>query len=347
MKKSKSDEVGPMQREYGRLNVEGTILSKRRITQLVNGDTFTIKNADGTTTTKKVPPAVRGWDDPRLYTLIAIRRRGVPAKAILNFVNELGVTMANTNIQTYRFESSIRKYLERTVPRLMLVLDPIKVIISGLPADYTEDLTVPFDPKNPTAGSRIVPLSSEIYIDRSDFREEDSADFFRLAPEKVVGLLNAPFAIKVSSFSKNAEGKVTEIAAEKSDLAAEKPKAYIHWVPASSSQRVTARQYNTLFLAEEPNTLDWKSGGYADSLNPNSEIIFKDALIEPGFKELTKSKSESKEQGAVVPDSGASDDLVRFQAVRTAYFCVDPESREDALVLNQIVSLKEDSGKAK
>jgi glutaminyl-tRNA synthetase len=170
MKTPKSEERGPMQREYGRLSVEGTILSKRRINALVNGATFTITNPDGSTTTKTVPPVVRGWDDPRLYTLIAIRRRGVPAKAILNFVSELGVTTTNSNIQTYKFESSIRKFLERTVPRLMLVLDPIKVTIDNLPADYSESLTVPFDPKNPTGASRVVPFARDICIDRSDFR---------------------------------------------------------------------------------------------------------------------------------------------------------------------------------
>lgn len=337
MKKPKSEEKGPTQREYGRLSVEGTILSKRRIAALVNGATFEVKNADGTTSTKTVPPAVRGWDDPRLYTLIAIRRRGVPAGAILNFVSELGVTTTNSNIMTYRFESSIRKYLERTVPRLMLVLDPIKVVIEDVADGYKENLTVPFDPKNPTGGSRIVELTKEISIDRSDFREEDSAEFFRAAPGKTVGLLNVPFSIKITSFSKDETGKVTEIKATK--VEGEKPKAYIHWVGASAI-RVTARQYNTLFLCEEPNGLDWKTGGYANSLNPNSEVILEDALIEPGFKELKKGIS-------VTPDSGASDELVRFQAVRSAYFCVDPESTDEKLVLNQIVSLKEDAGKGK
>jgi glutaminyl-tRNA synthetase len=337
-KKPKTDAVGPMQREYGRLNVEGTILSKRRITMLVNGSTFTTK--DGVS--KTVPPAVRGWDDPRLYTLIAIRRRGVPAQAVLNFVAELGVTTTNSNIQTTKFESSIRKYLERTVPRLMLVLDPIKLTIDDLPGDYSEDLTVLFDTKKPTGPSRVVPITHSIYIDRSDFREEDSADFFRLAPGKTVGLLNVPFAIKVTSFEKDATtGKVTTIHASKVTLAdGEKPKAYIHWVPSETSLKVTARQYNTLFNCEEPNGLDWKYGGYAEVLNPESEIIYPNALVEPGFKALEK-------KGGVAPESGASDELVRFQAVRTAYFCIDTESTDENIVLNQIVSLKEDSGKGK
>jgi glutaminyl-tRNA synthetase len=154
-------------------------------------------------------------------------------------------------------------------------------------------------------------------------------------------VLNVSFSIRILSFEKDAvSGLVSTIKAEKLEVA-EKPKAYLHWVPAASSLPVTARQYNSLFTVEEPNGLDWKNGGYVDALNPNSEVIFKDALIEPGFKEL------GKEKGNVVPVSGASDDLVRFQAVRTGYFCVDTESSEGALVLNQIVSLKEDSGKGK
>lgn len=339
MKTPKSEERGPMQREYGRLNVEGTILSKRKIAALVNGATFKIKNNDGTTTTKTVPPAVRGWDDPRLYTLIAIRRRGVPGPAVLNFVSELGVTTTNSNIMTYRFEASIRKYLERTVPRLMLVLDPIKVIIEDLPDGYKEDLTVLYDPKDASKGSRLVEFTNDIFIDRSDFREEDSADFFRAAPGKVVGLLHVPFPIKITSFSKDASDNVTEIKATKAEG---KPKAYIHWVGASAI-RVTVREYNNLFLCEEPNGLEWKSGEgkdhYADHLNPNSEVVLEDALIESGFRDLKK--------GSVAPDSGASDDCVRFQAVRTAYFCEDQDSTDDRPILNQIVSLKEDAGKGK
>ncbi|KAF2403229.1 glutaminyl-tRNA synthetase [Trichodelitschia bisporula] len=336
MKVPGSEEKGPMQREYGRLNVEGTILSKRRITMLVNGATLTIKNPDGTTSTKHVPPAVRGWDDPRLYTLVAIRRRGVPAQALLNFVSELGVTTSLTVIQTYKFESSIRKYLERTVPRIMLVLDPVKVVIDGLPDDYRVDVKVPYDPKAPEGASRVMPFTSTVYIERGDFRKVDSPDFFRLAPGKTVGLQNAPFSVKCESFEEDDEGRVSLIRVSK--VEGVKPKAFIHWV-GTEGLDVTARQYNTLFKCEEPNSLDWKEGGYANDLNPESEIVWPNAKIEPAFAELRKEHAASP--------SHASDDLVRFQAVRTGYFCVDPESEGDKLVLNQIVTLKEDSGKGK
>ncbi|USP75657.1 putative glutamine--tRNA ligase [Curvularia clavata] len=336
MKVPKSEEKGPMQREFGRLSVGGTILSKRRILQLVEGTTVEKKNADGTVETKKIPSAVRGWDDPRLFTMVALRRRGIPAKAMLNFVDELGVTDALSEIEPPRFEASIRKHLERTVPRQMLVLDPIKVIIEDFAAEDEQELTVPYDPKGTIPGERKVKIGNAVYIDRSDFREEDSADYFRLAPNKTVGLYNVPFPIRATSFSKDESGKVTEIKAVKAP-AAEKPKAYIQWVDAATGVPVTARIYNSLFKTESPNTLDWKTGGWADDLNPNSEIIYKNAFIEKGIRNLISETS--------LDLSGSSDALVRFQALRTAYFCVDIDSTENDIVLNQIVSLREDKGK--
>jgi glutaminyl-tRNA synthetase len=302
----------------------------------VQGTIIEITKQDGTVERKQIPPAVRGWDDPRLLTLVAIRRRGVPAQAILNFVSELGVTDANTNIQVFRFDAVIRKYLERTVPRLMLVLDPIPVTIEDLPDGYVEELIVPYDPKNPEGDKRPVPVTKTVYIERSDFREEDSSDFFRLAPGKPVGLLNVPFAITATTFVKGSDGAVVEIKAVK--VEGVKPKAYIHWV-ASTGIKVVARQYNALFKSEEPNALDWKTGGFADDLNPESEINWPNAIIEPAFDVLRKDHAEKP--------SASSDDLVRFQAIRTGYFCIDPDEENGKVVLNQIVTLKEDAGKGK
>jgi glutaminyl-tRNA synthetase len=303
---------------------------------LVDGATLEVKKPDGSIETKKVPAAVRGWDDPRLHTLVAIRRRGVPAGAILSFISELGVTDATTVIRTHRFDSSVRKYLERNVPRLMLVIDPVKVVVEDLADDYEEELTIPYDAKNPTGKSRKVPFSKVVYIDRSDFREEDSPDFFRLAPGKIVGLLNTPFPIRAKSVLKDEKGNILEIKAEKAEG---KPKAFIHWVDGKKAIKVTARQYNALFNVDDPNELDWKNGGYAEHLNPNSEIVFSEALVEPALRDM-------RAEHGTNPDP-ASDNLVRFQAVRTGYFAVDPESDGDKVILNQIVSLKEDAGKGK
>ncbi|KAF1994042.1 glutaminyl-tRNA synthetase [Amniculicola lignicola CBS 123094] len=327
MKVPVSEEKGPMQREYGRLNVNGTILSKRRIQMLVQGTTVGDKT---------IPPAVRDWDDPRLYTLVGLRRRGIPAQAMLQFVEELGVTVGESAIQIARFEASIRKHLERTVPRQMLVLEPIKVIIEDATDEDEIEITVPYDPKGAIPGERKVKVGKEVYIDRNDFREEDSADYFRLAPDKAVGLYNVPFAIRAVSYSKSDDGKAFEIKAVKA--LNEKPKAFIQWVDVATAVPVTARQYNSLFKSASPNELDWKNGGWADDLNPSSEVIFEGAVIERGVKDLLKSRS--------LHPSGSSDDLVRFQALRTAYFCADvKDSTEDKIVLNQIVTLREDKSK--
>lgn len=335
MKDPGKETRGPMQREYGRLNVEGTILSKRKIELLVKGDPK-----------HDIPPAVRGWDDPRLYTLVAIRRRGVPARAVLNFVEELGVTDSITAIQPVRLETSIRKHLERTVPRLALILRPIKVTIEDFSDSDAADLSVPYDPKGTIPGERKVAFTKVLYIDADDFREEDDPNFFRLAPNKTVGLLNAPFAIKATSFSKHANGKIKEIKAVKVP-SSEKPKAYIHWVSATSNIAVTAREYNALFTVSDPNELDFKEGGYAKHLNPDSEVSYEDAVVEKeGLEALMAGEARHEEH--------ATDSIVRFQAYRTGYFCIDPERKGEIpsvsygrITLNRIVPLREDTSKAK
>lgn len=311
----------PMQREYGRLSITGTVLSKRKIAKLVN---------EG---------YVRGWNDPRLYTLIGIRRRGVPPGAILEFVNELGVTTAGTTIQLARFDQTVRRYLERTVPRLMMVLDPIPVVIED--AEETE-LDIPFSPKNAAMGSHKVKLTKTVYIDRSDFREVDSKDYFRLAPGKAVGLLQLPYPIKATTFTKDeATGKVTEVRAVY-DKEGKKPKTYIQWVP-EGSRNVEVRMYNSLFKSEKP---DDAEGGFLNDINPDSETIYPNALIESGFEEVKKrapwpeaENTSESELGSGGPES------VRFQAMRVAYFAMDEDSTDEKIVLNRIVSLKEDSGK--
>ena len=299
---------------------------------------------------------VKGWDDPRLYTLAALRRRGVPPGAILSFINELGVSTALTNIQIARFEQSVRKYLELTVPRLMLILDPIPVVIDNLPEDYIEDVEMPFSPKDPNVGSHVVPFTKTVFIDRSDFREETSKDFFRLAPGKSVGLLKVPYPIKATSFTKNdATGLVTEIRAEyekpEEGATFKKPKAYIQWIGKSEKHgspiKVEARLFNPLFKSENP---DAAEGGYLNDLREGSEDIYTSAMVETGLSEISRRAPWPEEAGEKV--LGSKDSIpelkfetVRFQGLRVAYFCLDKESTEDRIVLNRIVSLKEDSGK--
>jgi glutaminyl-tRNA synthetase len=297
----------PMQREYGRLSISGTVLSKRKLKEWVE---------------KKI---VRGWDDPRLYTLIAIRRRGVPPGAILEFVNELGVTTTNSVIQIARFEQTIRCYLERTVPRLMLVLDPVAVVIEDADEFEGTELTIPFSPKNPAMGDHKIKFTKTIYIDRSDFREVDSKDYFRLAPGKTVGLLQAPFPIKATSFTKDeASGKVTEIRAV-FDRETKKPKTFIQWVGAegSGSRKCEVRIYNPLFKSDNPYGAE---GGYLNDLNPESEVVYPDARIEAGFDEV-KARAPWPEAAGEDKLGKGGPESVRFQAMRVAYFVSSTISR--------------------
>lgn len=318
---------------YGRLRVTGTVLSKRKIARLVS---------DG---------IVRDWDDPRLFTLVALRRRGVPPGAILSFVNELGVSTALTNIQIVRFEQSIRRYLEQTVPRLMLVLDPIPVIIDDLPDGYVENIELPFG-KDPAMGNHVVPFAKTVYIDRSDFREIDSKEYFRLAPGKSVGLMKVPFPIKATTFEKDDHtGLITAVHATyekpKEGVPFKKPKTYIQWVASSPDHRspvkVEVRAFNPLFQSEDP---DAAEGGFLTNINPNSEEIYPNAVIETGLYEI-KSRApwpeEAGEKNRTVKDPGP--ETVRFQGLRVAYFTMDKETTDEKIILNRIVNLKEDSGK--
>lgn len=321
-------------REYGRLNVTGTVLSKRRILELVNKG------------------YVSGWDDPRLYTLIALRRRGVPPGAILSFVNELGVTKATTNIEIVRLEQSIRRYLEVTVPRLMMVLDPLKVVIDDLGDDYMEMIELPFS-KDPSFGVRSVPFTNTVYIERSDFREIDSKDYFRLAPGKTVGLMKVPYPITATSFEKDSKtGLVTCVHAKyerPSDGPSKKPKTFIHWVAECQSQRspikAEVRVFDPLFKSANPQA---HPSGFLADINPNSKTVYANAMMETGFPEVRRRApwpADAGEQGEAHKDSLAPPESVRFQGMRVAYFAMDPDSKEDKLVFNRIVSLKEDSGK--
>nr|POE97772.1 glutamine--trna ligase, cytoplasmic [Quercus suber] len=371
-----SDEKGPMQREYGRLNIEGTILSKRKIQMLVAGTSVGDESAtkkvndladdldevkleedgeddpemlesSGTPVTRDIPPAVDGWDDPRLFTLVALRRRGVPPGALKEFVFDLGVTKTNSNTKIHILDASIRSYLERTVPRLMLVLDPIKVTFTNLADDYLEERDVPFDPKDPQKGFHKVPFTKTIYIERDDFRVEDDKDFFRLSPGQSVSLLNVEHSICCKSFTTDpTSGKVTEIEAEYGPEVT-RSKTRIHWVGESVAHRspikTEARIYNALFKEPEPNKLNWKDGSYYDDLNPDSLVTYSNAMLECGFEYVRDNAPWPKEEGEAMGTKDNSS--VRFQAQRVAYFALDKDATADKVILNRIVSLKEDSGK--
>ncbi|RDB22773.1 putative glutamine--tRNA ligase [Hypsizygus marmoreus] len=357
----------PRQSEYGRLNLEGTIMSKRKIAALVdNGH-------------------VSGWDDPRLYTLIALRRRGVPPGAIISFVSTLGVSTAASNIEIARFEQTVRQYLEGTAPRLLMVLHPLKVTIENLPEDYVLMVEKPLHPKVPELGTSKIPFTRTIYIEADDFRLEDSKDYFRLAPGKTVGLFGAPYPITyVSHKTDPTTGEVMELVCKlENDGTAKKPKAFIQWVaehaPSGSPVRVDeTRIFHRLFKSDRPT-------GDAADIQPNSLEVVKGALVEVGFWPLAKlsienARKEAKARTEKAHKENAMDEkpdddtphvtseqlvgkeCVRFQGLRVAYVALDKDARVacldepanvpaarkqgDYLILNRIVSLKEDSGKA-
>jgi glutaminyl-tRNA synthetase len=351
----------PRQAEFGRLHLEGTIMSKRKILALVN---------EG---------YVSGWDDPRLYTLIALRRRGVPPGAILSFVSTLGVSTSTSNIETSRFEQTVRQYLEGTAPRLLMVMHPLKVIIENIPDDYLLMVEKPLHPKVPELGSTTIPFTRTIYIEADDFRLEDSKDYFRLTPGKTVGLFQAPYPITCTSYRTDpASGKVTELICRLDDTGiAKKPKAFIQWVaehaPSGSPVRVDeTRIFHRLFKTDHP------SGDYKADIDPDSLEVVKDAMLEVGFWPLAKRafaearrNNEARTDQVIKevtnniphPPGGrlVTKESVRFQGLRVAYFTLDKDARVaclgdtgnveaerqqgDFVVLNRIVSLKEDSGK--
>jgi glutaminyl-tRNA synthetase len=378
-----------MNHRYGRLNMEGTVLSKRKIAKLV---------AEG---------HVKGWDDPRLYTLVGLRRRGIPPGAILAFVNELGVSTAVSRIQVARFENCVRRYLESTVPRLMLVLDPIPVVITNLPDDYLEEIECPFSPKNPEFGQHTLPFTNKVYIDRSDFKEEDSKDYFRLAPGKSVGFFKVPFPIRATGFRKDpSSGAIVEVQATYEKPAEgetmKKPKAYIQWVADSPkySSPVCAevRVLHSLIVDKEvrhltsddilldgpkeptpkaeerteapvpqpaavPVSSDPAPSAPASKakkvptkaapplmtqiLHPSSLVPYPNAVIEVGLHEIRRRAPWPAAEGEK-NHATAGPETVRFQGMRVGYFALDGDTDLEGrgLVLNQIVSLKEDAGKA-
>lgn len=322
----------PAQREYGRLNITGTVLSKRKIAKLVN-DKY-----------------VRGWDDPRLFTLEAIKRRGVPPGAILNFINTLGVTTSTTNIQVTRFENSIRKFLEDSVPRLMLILKPILIEIENLDEDFEEIIEIPYKPGNDKFGFRKVKFVKRIFIDETDFTEDETdSEFFRLKPNQPVGLLKVPFNISFKELVKDSNGKIEKIICHyDNDVEFKKPKTYIQWIPNDLKSKSfikieETRIYNQLFKSENPSS---NPEGFLSDINPTSEEIYKDSIVESNFEQVLKQSpwnvENSNDEFNVVEDK-TGNEIVRFQALRVGYFALDKDSTDSKVILNRIVSLKDGS----
>jgi glutaminyl-tRNA synthetase len=301
----------PKQREFSRLNLSYTIMSKRKLLTLVeNGN-------------------VAGWDDPRMPTISGLRRRGYTPNSIKSFIETVGVSKRENVIDVALLEFKIREDLNKTAHRVMAVLDPVKVIIDNYPEDQEEMLTANYNDYEDGFGSREVPFSREIYIEREDFREEANKKFFRLKLGKEVRLKNAYF-ITATSCEKDENGKITAIHCTydpltKSGMDTEeskrKVKGTLHWVSVKHAVKAEVRAYDRLFLDEAPDS--HKDKDYMEFVNPNSlEII--NAFIEPSL------------QTAKIGE--------RFQFQRLGYFNVDDDATAEHLVFNKTVGLRDSWG---
>ncbi len=294
--------------EFARMNVSYMITSKRRLLKLVN---------EG---------YVRGWDDPRMPTIAGMRRRGYPPEAIREFCSRTGVARRDNVIEIELLEHCVREVLNRTALRVMAVLDPVKLILTNYPADQVEYVEVENNPEDPAAGTRQVPFSRELYIEREDFMEEPSKKFFRLAPGQMVRLKSA-YIIQCTDFVKDpATGQVTEIHAtyvpesrSGTDTSGLKAKGTLHWVSASHAAQAEVRLYDRLFTDPEPTGHEDRD--FLDFFNPNSLTILPEALVEPGVLSATLGQP--------------------YQFIRKGYFCLDPDSTPEKLVFNLTVTLKD------
>ena len=301
----------PKQREFSRLNLSYTIMSKRKLLTLVENG------------------IVSGWDDPRMPTISGLRRRGYTPASIKNFIETVGVSKRENVIDVALLEFKIREDLNKSANRVMGVLDPVKVVITNYPEDQEEFLTAENNQEDESAGFREVPFSREIYIEKEDFREEANKKFFRLKLGKEVRLKNAYF-ITANSCTKDADGNVIEIQCTYDPLtksgsgteeSMRKVKGTLHWVSIKHAVKAEVRAYDRLFLDEAPDA--HKDKDYMEFVNPDSlEVIT--AFLEPSL------------QSAKIGD--------RFQFQRLGYFNVDDDSTTNNLVFNKIVGLRDSWG---
>lgn len=295
----------PKQIEFAKLYLTNVITGKRYIKRLVDQG------------------IVDGWDDPRLVTIAALRRRGFTPESLKNFMDLVGVAKSNSSVDYAMLEYCIRDDLKPKAPRVMAVLDPIKLVIDNYPEDQVEYLDAQVNMENPELGVKQIPFCKELWIDRDDFMEEPPKKYFRLFPGNEIRLMNAYF-VKCVSYEKDENGKVTvvhctydPITKNGTGFTGRKVKGTIHWVPVPFAKKVTARLYENL--------VDEEKGVYNEdgsvNLNPNSLTVVENCYIEPAIEEAKPGDS--------------------FQFVRNGYFCVDTkDSTDDHLVFNRIVSLK-------
>ncbi len=298
------------QTEFARLNLGYTVVSKRKLLQLVEGN------------------YVNGWDDPRMPTLSGIRRRGYTPDAIKNFVHKVGVARRDSLTDVALLEYSVREDLNKKANRVMGVLDPIKLTITNYPSDKEEMLSAINNPEDELAGKRELPFSNEIFIERGDFMEDPPRKFFRLGPEREVRLKYA-YIIKCVDYKKDDNGNITEIfctydpnSKSGQDTSGKKVKGTLSWVSAKHATSVEVRLYDRLFITENMNEVE---DDFLKHLNPDSLQILDDVKVEPSL-----SDAEPGDQ---------------FQFERQGYFIVDPDSAADKKVFNRTVTLRDNWAK--
>ncbi|MGE9297104.1 MAG: glutamine--tRNA ligase/YqeY domain fusion protein [Puniceicoccales bacterium] len=338
--------------EFARLNLNYTVMSKRKLLQLVQ---------DG---------SVAGWDDPRMPTISGARRRGVPPLAFRRFCETIGVTKFNASTDIALFEHTVRDVLNKQSARRMAVLDPIKVTLTNYPEDKTELMEAVNNPEDPSEGARQIPFGRELYIERADFMEDAPKKFFRLQPDGEVRLRNA-YVIKCEEVVKDDTGLITELKCTVDhDTLGKNPegrkvKGVIHWVSAKDAVEAEVRLYDRLFTVEKPDAD--KERPFTDFLNPDSLQVIT-AYLEPELAEDAARTLAEIEQGAEVPLRGqeadgeglsstesaaftarrplyASDLRVQFE--RVGYFCLDVDATRERLVFNRTVPLKDSWAKQK
>jgi glutaminyl-tRNA synthetase len=295
----------PRQIEFARLNLTYTVMSKRKLLELVQ---------EG---------HVKGWDDPRMPTLVGMRRRGYTPEAIRAFCDRIGVARRENIVDVALLEHAVREDLNRRAPRVMGVLRPLRVVIENYPEGQTETFEVLINPEDPSAGTRSVPFSRVLYIEQEDFAEVPPKKFFRLAPGREVRLRGAYF-VTCTGLEKTANGEITELrcsydpATRGGDAPdGRKVKATLHWVSEAHALDAEVRLYDRLFTTESPGA----DRDYRADLNPNSLEVLAGCKLEPGVADARPGE--------------------RFQFERLGYFCVDADSRPGALVFNRTVALKD------
>ncbi len=303
-----ADKLKPKQREFARRNLSHTVVSKRKLLKLIENG------------------IVESWDDPRMPTISGMRRRGYTPQSIVNFAESIGIGKRENTVNFSHLEFCVREDLNKKAPRVMGVIDPLKVVITNYPEDKEEWLETENNPEDESAGTRKVPFSRELYIEKEDFREEANRKFFRLKLGKEVRLKGA-YIIKAESCIKDEDGNITEVhctydedsqSGSGTEASKRKVKGTLHWVSVKHAISAQVNLYDRLFMVENPD--QDKEKDFLDFVNPNSLKVIT-AQVEPGLKEARP--------GEV------------FQFQRIGYFCVDKTSTEDKLVFNKTVGLRD------